>query len=153
MGAQTNANHQRAIGSATQGMRDIANSPPPGTPSIIVYMAMTVPSKKSSRTDKCLTYQMTPLEKLRESPYSKGSCWPSIRAENTTTLFPIRLRLTKTVIPQRTAKVPYDTRYGRCRDGHRQRACVLLGIGSRVGFDWLQAATTMPPTDPLHERR
>ena len=35
--AQTNANHQQAIGSAMQGMRDIANSPPPGTPSITVY--------------------------------------------------------------------------------------------------------------------
>ena len=35
--AQTNANHQRAIGSAMQGMRDIANSPPSGTPSITVY--------------------------------------------------------------------------------------------------------------------
>ena len=35
--AQTNANHQRAIGSAMQGMRDIANSPPAGTPSITVY--------------------------------------------------------------------------------------------------------------------
>jgi hypothetical protein len=35
--AQTNANHQRAIGSAMQGMRDIANSPPPGTPSVTVY--------------------------------------------------------------------------------------------------------------------
>jgi hypothetical protein len=35
--AQTNANHQRAIGSAMQGMRDIANSPPTGTPSIAVY--------------------------------------------------------------------------------------------------------------------
>jgi hypothetical protein len=35
--AQTNANHQRAIAGAMQGMRDIANSPPVGTPAITVY--------------------------------------------------------------------------------------------------------------------
>lgn len=35
--AQTNANHQRAIGHAMQGLRDVANSPPAGSPSITVY--------------------------------------------------------------------------------------------------------------------
>ena len=35
--AQSNANHQQAIGSAMQGMRDISNGPPLGTPSITVY--------------------------------------------------------------------------------------------------------------------
>jgi hypothetical protein len=35
--AQTNANHQRAIGHAMQGMRDIQLSPPAGTPAVTIY--------------------------------------------------------------------------------------------------------------------
>jgi hypothetical protein len=35
--AQTNANHQRALQNFNNGMRDIANQPPPGTPAVTVY--------------------------------------------------------------------------------------------------------------------